>query len=428
MSKFVIEGNKRLSGDIFAQANKNAVLPILAATLLTDEPCVLKNVPKILDVAYMLEILGHIGTTVTSIDETTLKLQTPKIVETDLPKELVRKLRASVLLMGAMVGRAGKVSTHHPGGDVIGKRPITTHLLAFSDLGVKVSQQDSKTALQRKKMAAATIFLDDSSVTATENVLLIAATMPKTIIIKHAAAEPHVQELCHVLQKMGVLIHGIGSNTITITGKEHLTGFDHTIESDHIEVGTWAILAGVTNSAITIRNARIDYLDMILLVLERFGLQYTFTPTNASTSNVHGSLKIIPKDLLAVEKVDAYPWPGFPTDLISLVIVLATQARGTTLVRDWMFEGRMFFVDKLITMGSHIILCDPHRVVVSGPAQLYGRDLDSPDIRAGMALVLAALCAKGTSVISNIELIERGYARIQERLTRLGASIQKIDD
>lgn len=428
MSQFIITGGKKLSGEIEAYANKNSVLPILAATLLTPQACVIKNVPRIRDVTFMAEILRFLGSEVSYINETTLRIKTNDLTHTELPKELVRKIRASVLLLGAILPNTGKVSLCHPGGDVIGRRSIETHLSAFSQMGVVVSRDDDMYTLTASNLANASIFLDEASVTATENILLAAAKTPGTTTIKHAAAEPHVQELCKVLNKMGATVKGIGTNVLEISGEKALGSFEHVIEPDHIEVGTWAVLAGVTGGNITIRNVNPNFLEMIVLVLRRFGMTLRLEEVSGQSGENNFILHAQGGNLRALAKVDASPWPGFPTDLISVIIVLATQAEGTTLVRDWMFEGRMFFIDKLITMGANVVLCDPHRVVVSGPSQLYGKQLESPDLRAGMGLVLAALAAQGKSSIAHVEWIERGYANIEERLLKLGAQIKRIED
>lgn len=426
MSSFIIQGGKKLSGEIEAYANKNSVLPILAATLLTQEPCIIHNVPQIRDVTFMAEILRFLGSEVSYVNEMTLRIKTNDIKSTELPKDLVRKIRASVLLLGALIPTTGKVSLYHPGGDVIGRRSIDTHLLAFQQMGVSVDKDDELYTLTSSGLKNATIFLDEASVTATENILLAAAKTAGDTVIKHAAAEPHVQELARVLIKMGAHIKGIGTNVLEITGTRTLSGFEHIVEPDHIEIGTWAILAGVTGGDIAVRNVNPSALDMILLTLRRFGV--TLRLEGQGNDAASCTLYAQGGKLISVPKVDASPWPGFPTDLISVSIVLATQAAGTTLVRDWLFEGRMFFIDKLITMGANIVLCDPHRVVISGPSKLYGKQLESPDLRAGMGLVLAALAAQGESSIAHVEWIERGYANIEERLAQLGANIKRIEN
>lgn len=430
MAKFIIQGRKKLSGEIWANPGKNYILPVLAATLLTDKPCILHNVPKIRDVDYMLTIMQHLGASVTYLDENTLQIQASSIDQTDVPQELSQKLRASMLVLGPLLARTGKATLYHPGGDVIGRRSIDTHLLGFEQLGVKVEREDDHYSLKTKKLAGHTVVFDEISVTGTENILLATASIPNVVSIKHAATEPHVQELCKVLHKMGVRIEGIGASNIKICGSERLEGFEHTFGADHVEVGTWAVLAGVLKTSFEIHNVNREYLDMIKLVLERFGLEFSFHEQKHYLQGLNYTpytMKVSAEKLRAVPKVDALPWPGFPTDLISLLIVLATQAHGVTLVRDWMYEGRMFFTDKLIRMGANIILCDPHRVLVYGEAPLTGKTLESPDIRAGMALVLAALAARGESVISNVEHIERDYADVVTRLRALGAAIERIE-
>lgn len=433
MAKYIIQGGTKLHGEITANAGKNYILPALAATLLTDEPCTLRNVPKIRDVQSMLDILQHIGAEITFLDEHTVTVHTPHFKNTDLPREQVKKLRGSVLLLGAMLNRAKQMTMYHPGGDIIGRRSIESHLTAFEQAGAMVHRTENSYELKLPRYDRnAVVVFDEISVTGTENLLLLAASLSATVRLQHTATEPHVQTLCKILKKMGAKIEGIGSSNLIVEGSSHLKGFDYTFGADHVEVGTWAVLAGVTKGNLVIKNVDKTYLDMILLVLSRFGMACELKPQKPIDGLLLPydpyELHVTPQALKAVAKVDALPWPGFPTDLISILIVLASQAPGATLMRDWMYDGRMFFTDKLITMGAQIVLCDPHRVLVYGPAVLSGKNLESPDVRAGMAMILAALAAKGESVISLVEHVERDYADVPQRLGVLGAKIDRIED
>lgn len=419
MSTFKITGGSKLNGHIKIAGNKNAVLPIMAACLLTEEECVLKNVPQISDVEIMASLLKVVGAKVSNVDSSTIKISAKNIKPTPLPSELSAKLRASVLMLGPMLARAGKVEIGYPGGDIIGRRPIETHIQALESLGAKVEKNNvSYSASAQKRLRGAEIFLEEASVTATENAIMAASTAEGLTIIKRAASEPHVVDLCNFLNSMGAQISGIGSNILKIVGQEKLNGTTYSISPDHIEVGTLAILAAVAGGKIEMSPIGIQDLDMILLTLSKLKVDYA----------VNGDTLIVKKsNLQAVEKVVTDVWPGFPTDLIAPIIVLATQARGATIVHDWMYESRMFFVDKLISMGAKIEIADPHRVLVYGPSKLHGQKLDTPDIRAGIALVIAALTAQGESQIDKAELIERGYENIVQRLKSLGAKIERVN-
>ena len=418
MAKYMIKGDQPLKGTIKASGNKNAILPIMAASLLTPKECFLENVPQINDVLTMGAILKDLGAKVEGLGTDKLVINAKGVNKAHLDDVLVRELRASILLLGPLLGRFGKAKMRHPGGCIIGRRAVGTHFQALKALGAKTITTDLNYESEVKSPKATEIFLEEVSVTATENALMMVAAIPGVTVIKNAACEPHVEDLANFIGKMGVKVSGAGSNQITIEGKKNLEGAKHRIVPDHIEVGTFAILGAITKGRIRITDVRREHLQMTLLYFQKIGLEYEFE---------NGSLSILPSKLVAPKgKIQTRPWPGFPTDLMSPFIVLATQAEGTTLCHDWMFESRMFFVDKLINMGADITLCDPHRVLVTGPCQLKGRELESPDIRAGIALVLAALAAEGKSVIDKAELIERGYQDIESRLKSLGAKIKKV--
>lgn len=415
MSKFVIEGGHPLEGEIHVAANKNAVLPMMAAALLTDEDCYLDNVPRIADVSTMAAILQELGATVEQCEERVLRINCANVASFHPSEELVERLRASIVLMGPLLARFGRANMHHPGGDAIGTRSINTHLRAFQEMGAEIDVDDNfYSARVQTVCTGCNIFLDEASVTATENALLFAALQPRETVIRNAACEPHVENLASLLSGMGAHIEGAGSNVICVRGQERLHGAHSSVWPDHIEVGTFAALAAASHGHVTIRNVVPQHLDMVLLVLERMGVDFTLDG---------GAMEIRPSDLHAIQKIQTGIWPAFPTDLASIFIVLASQARGMTMLHDWMYEGRMFFVDRLVQMGANIVLADPHRAVIAGVSPLRGREFVSPDIRAGIALVMAALIASGESQIEHIELIDRGYERIDERLRSLGASI-----
>lgn len=419
MAKFIIEGGKPLKGKVKAQGNKNSVLKLMAACLLTDKECVLTNVPKIHDVLILGKILKRIGVTVEGLGTGTLRIQAKEIRTAHLPDELVMKLRASIVLLGPLLARCGQAQMCHPGGCIIGKRPVGTHFDALASLGAEIITGEKDYIAKVKTLHPADVFLDEISVTATQNAMIMASLIEGETKIRDAACEPHVVELSEFLKKMGVEISGAGTHTIQIWGKKRLEGASHRVWPDHIDVGTFAIAAAVTQGEVEITDIREEDLDMILLYLSRFGVKFSLKKESLTVF----SSKLKTSD----RKIQSRPWPGFPTDLMSPLIVLATQAKGTTLCHDWMFENRMFFVDKLIAMGADIVVCDPHRVLVKGQTPLLGRELESPDIRAGMALILAALCAKGKSTIGKIELVERGYEKIEERFKSLGAKIRRVD-
>jgi UDP-N-acetylglucosamine 1-carboxyvinyltransferase len=428
MGTLVIEGNHPLNGEITPSGNKNAALPMLTAALLTDEEITLHNIPNIGDVRTMRDLLRSMGVEIEVLDTHSWKLKATKIRNAELDPELCRKIRASILLAGPMLGRTGVVDLPPPGGDVIGRRRVDTHFIALKEFGVDVnySEREYKLSVANKLMGA-NVLLDEASVTATENAITTAVTAKGNTIIRNAASEPHVQELCHFLNVMGAKIMNIGSNTLQIEGVEQLHGGEFTIGPDYLEVVSFIGAAVVTKGSIRIRKAAPHHLDMVRLVFGRLGV---FWETEGEDILVPANqpLEIVPDLGGAIPQINVMPWPSFPTDIMSIAIVIATQSSGTVLFHDWMYPSRMFFTDKLVSMGARITLCDPHRCIVVGPNVLLGEYLDSPDIRAGMALVLAALTANGTSQIRNIGQIDRGYERIDEKLALLGAKISRIED
>ncbi len=424
--RFVVRGGRPLRGTVRPAGNKNAALPILAATLLADGPVDLDNVPRIRDVETMLALLAHLGATVEWTGPNALRVDTRGATSKPLDPGLCARIRASILLAGPMVARFGRVTLPPPGGDVIGRRRIDTHFLALEHLGVTVRVGDAY-ELEAHGLTGTDIFLDEPSVTGTENALMAAVAARGRTVIRNAAAEPHVQDLARMLVAMGARIEGIGTNAYAVEGGIPLLGTSHTIGPDHIEVGSFIGLAAVTNGAVTIDPVRPTDLRSTLLGFDRLGIR----------PRVDGHRLIVDADQERrvrsdlgghVPKLEDGPWPAFPADLMSIAIVAATQCAGIVLVFEKMFESRLFFVDKLIGMGARIVLCDPHRAVISGPSALRGGVVESPDIRAGMAMLLAALAAEGTSEIHNIGQIERGYERIDVRLRELGADIERLED
>jgi len=421
MYRYLIEGSFPLKGKVRPSGNKNAALPCLAAALLTDEEVVLKNVPDIEDVQVMMEILGFLGTRVEKTADHEYRLKTTDIRQESIPLPLAQQLRASILVAGPLLGRTGKVLLPPPGGDIIGRRRLDTHFLALKELGARITV-DSLFTLQTNKLVGADLFLDEASVTATENAVMAAVMAEGATVIQNAASEPHVQDLCIMLTQMGARISGIGSNILRIEGVKRLGGTEFKLSTDFLEVGSLIGLAAVTRSEIEIEDAAPHFLRMTRIAFGKLGIHWE---TEGDTIRVPAGqpLRVNPDLGGMIPKIDDAPWPGFPTDLISIALVVATQVEGTVLIHEKMYESRMFFVDKLIGMGARIILCDPHRTVVSGPSRLKGAELVSPDVRAGMAMVIAALCAEGKSTIHNVYQIERGYERLSERLKALGARI-----
>jgi UDP-N-acetylglucosamine 1-carboxyvinyltransferase len=423
MARFIVEGGTPLRGEIRPAGNKNEALPLIAASLLTDEPVTLRNVPRIRDVRGMLEIASALGARVEELDEHTVRITgAPGSVQ--VPQKLAGEVRASLLFAGPLLARMKKVQLGLPGGDVIGRRRNDTHFLALQQLGGKLDVARDGYELTTAGLRGAEVVLDEASVTATENALLAAVLANGRTVLHNAASEPHVQQLGIALMKMGARMVGIGTNTITIDGVERLKGVEHTILSDHMEVGSLIALVAMTRGTARIKDAVPQHLRMTRLVFKRLGVD---------TEVAGDDLVVKGKDAYVVEEdiggkiptIKPGIWPGFPTDLTSVATAMATQSQGTVLIHEWMFDGRMFWVDTLERMGARLVLADPHRVVIVGPSQLYGTELRSPDIRAGMALLGATLCARGRSVINNVEQIDRGYEELDKRLVELGAKIER---
>jgi UDP-N-acetylglucosamine 1-carboxyvinyltransferase len=424
-SIFRVTGGVALSGEINPQGNKNEALPLLAAACLTDQALTLENLPAIEDVAVMIEILRMLGVAVDlrpGCSTVTVRAQSePK---SNLPPDLCVKLRGSVTLAGPLLARTGRVVLPKPGGDRIGRRRLDTHVMALQALGAKVKTCSDGIELTARQLKGADILLDEASVTATENAICAASMAKGETILRNAACEPHVQSLCRMLSKMGGRIEGIGSNMLRIQGVERLGAVQYRIGPDYLEVGSFISLAAVTGGQLTVKNVRHEDLRMIRQVYERLGIR-TVARGNDLLVPSGQSLEIANDLGEAVPKIEDAPWPAFPADMTSVAVITATQCKGTVLIHEKMYESRLFFVDSLIAMGARIILCDPHRAVVMGPAKLHGARLSSPDIRAGITMLIAALCAEGQSVIQNIVQIDRGFERIDQRLRQLGAQIER---
>jgi UDP-N-acetylglucosamine 1-carboxyvinyltransferase len=421
MASFIIAGGRPLKGEVIPAGNKNAVLPMMAASLLSDRDCVLENVPLITDVKVMAEILTSLGAAVAGVGSSRLTINCRRVKKWEIDPVLATRLRASVLLVGPLLARMGKAVLPFPGGDIIGRRAIDTHLDAFSQLGVRVEKEDGDVyRFSVSKRAGGEVLLDEASVTATESVLMYAAGVAGETVIFNAASEPHLRNLAEMLGRMGAVIDGAGTNRLEVAGVEERSGARARVAPDHVEIGTWVIAAAVTGGELRIKSVPRDDLKVIMVYYERMGVDFRFQGEDLVVGK--GRLHSPP-----LGKIQTRPWPGFPSDLMSPFIVLATQAEGVTLCHDWMYAWRMFFVDKLIRMGAAITICDPHRILVSGPSPLRGRVMESPDIRAGMSLVLAALCARGESIIHRVEHIDRGYPRLAARLAKLGAKIKRND-
>jgi UDP-N-acetylglucosamine 1-carboxyvinyltransferase len=425
LESFVIEGGVPLKGTVRPAGNKNAALPILAACLLTADPVTLDNVPRIRDVEAMIELLCDIGADVEWLGPNRLRVWAADIAKTTLDAELCTRIRASILFAGPLLARCGSADVPPPGGDVIGRRRVDTHLMAFAALGADVQASRSYRLRAPSGLRGADLYLDEASVTGTENAVMAAVLARGKTTIANAACEPHVQDLCRLLTAMGARIDGIGSNVLTIHGVDSLGGCAHRIGADHIEVASFIGLAAVTGGDVMIEDAAVEHLRSIRHTFARLGV----------TVEVHGdavrvppgqTLRIVDDVHAQIPKIEDGPWPMFPADLTSIAVAVATQATGTVLIFEKMFENRLIFTDKLVSMGARIILCDPHRVVVTGPARLYGERMASPDIRAGMAMLIASLCAEGESRIGNVSEIDRGYERIDERLRALGARIERV--
>ncbi|MDR2178588.1 MAG: UDP-N-acetylglucosamine 1-carboxyvinyltransferase [Treponema sp.] len=421
MDEYLIEGGVPIRGTIRASGNKNAALPCLAAAFLTGEPVILRNIPDIEDVQVMLAIYRALGGTAESFGPNAWRLCAKNNVQAVIPLEQAKKIRASILFAGPLLARTGRVVLPPPGGDVIGRRRLDTHFLALRELGAKVTVSGDFT-FHAKNLTGADIFLDEASVTATENAVMAAVLAKGETILTNAASEPHVQDLCRMLTAMGARIEGIGSNILRIQGVTKLSGCDFSIGADFMEVGSFIGLAAATHGELTIQGARAEDLRSAKIAFAKLGIEWEQRGEDIFVSEKQNMT--VNSDMGGmIPKIDDAPWPGFPSDLTSIVTVVATQVKGTVLIHEKMFESRMFFVDKLIAMGARIVLCDPHRAVISGPAELTGSELHSPDVRAGMAMIIAALCARGKSTIRNVYQIERGFENIVPRLSSLGARI-----
>ncbi len=425
MESFVIEGGRPLNGRVRVSGNKNAALPIIAAALLTDEPVTLTNVPAIRDVQTMLELVADLGVEVEQPGAGEVRIHAAEPTKTELDEELCSRIRASILLAGPLLARSGEAIVPPPGGDVIGRRRLDTHIDAFRHLGAEV-YVNRRFHMRADALVGASVFLDEASVTGTENAVMAAVLARGETVIGNAASEPHVQDLCRFLVSLGAEIDGIGSNVLRIRGVERLRGGAWRICPDHIEVASFVGLAAVTAGEIVIDDVAPEDLVAIWPGFDRLGVR---REVDGSAVRVPDGQQLVVRDDLGAQipKIEDGPWPAFPADLTSIALAVATQARGTVLIFEKMFENRLFFVDKLVTMGARIILCDPHRAVVNGPTPLYGERMESPDIRAGMAMLIASLCAEGRSTIGNIGQIDRGYERIDERLRALGASIERAE-
>jgi UDP-N-acetylglucosamine 1-carboxyvinyltransferase len=425
MESFVIEGGKPLSGTVRASGNKNGALPILAATMLCSEEVRLSNVPRIRDVETMTELLADLGADVEWTGANEIRVDPRGVGKTDLDPSLAREIRASFLLAGPLLARFGRVTVPPPGGDVIGRRRLDTHVHAFTALGAEI-ELDGVYDLSANGLKGARVYLDEASVMGTENAVMAAVLAEGETVLGHAACEPHIQDLCRFLVAVGAEIGGIGSNVLHIQGKRELGGGEYRIGPDHIEVASFVGLAAATGGDVVVEDVEPDDLISIVPAFRKLGIEIEVS--DSSVRVPAGQHLHVEDDFGGqIPKIESGIWPAFPADLTSIAVTVATQARGTILIFEKMFESRLFFVDKLVSMGARIILCDPHRVVVTGPATLYGERLESPDIRAGMAMVLAALCAEGTSTIGNIRQIDRGYERIDERLRGLGAAIERAE-
>ena len=424
--QFIVEGGSRLSGTIRPSGNKNAALPIVAAALLTDQPVTLDNVPRIRDLETLVDLVRSTGAHAEWTGRNTLRIHASDVRASALDPALCARIRASILLAAPLLARCGQVELSPPGGDVIGRRRLDTHFLALQQLGADHVLSD-QIRFTTKGLVGADVFLDEPSVTGTENAVMAAVAARGITVLRNAASEPHVQDLCEFLVALGARIDGIGTNTVTIHGDAALGSGTHTIGPDHIEVGSFIGLAAVTRSELRIANAGVRHLRSMLMGFERLGVSCRSEGDDLIIPAAQSM--VIQNDLGGhVPKLEDQPWPAFPADVMSIAIVTATQCNGLILMHEKMFESRMFFVDKLVSMGARIVLCDPHRALVAGPSELRPGTVESPDIRAGMAMLLAALCAKGTSTIKNVGQIDRGYERIDERLNALGARITRVPE
>jgi UDP-N-acetylglucosamine 1-carboxyvinyltransferase len=428
MEKFIVDGGYPLSGEMTPSGNKNATLPLLASCLLTEEPVILHNVPQIRDVRDMRRLIESLGVQVDDLGADTWRITARELRPADLDPDLCRRIRASILLAAPMMARTGDLRLPPPGGDVIGRRRLDTHIQAFLALGAQVDFDRAQSLFDFRAPASglrgATMLLDEASVLGTENAIMAAVLAKGTTVISNAASEPHVQQVCDLLNSMGAQIAGVGSNTLTIQGVERLHGSEFTVGPDLLEVISFVGAAVVTRGSIRVRKAGVQYLGMIRMVFNRMGVDWQVDGEDIIVP-AQQRLVVEPDLGNAIPEIKTNIWPAFPTDLMSIAIAVATQAQGSILFHDWMYPSRMFFVDKLVGMGAQIVLCDPHRCIVTGPTRLFGEKVESPDIRAGMTLVLAALAAQGRSVIRNVGQIDRGYERVDEKLRALGAKIMR---
>ncbi|MFH1820447.1 MAG: UDP-N-acetylglucosamine 1-carboxyvinyltransferase [Candidatus Nealsonbacteria bacterium] len=416
--KFVINGGKPLKGEIEVRGAKNAAFPILTATLLTKEECEISNLPLIEDVFRMIEIMKSLGSKITWVNERTIKIDNSKINLANIREDIICLLRGSVLFFGPLLARFGQIKLPNPGGCVIGARPITTHLDGFSQLGVIVKKEGMKYQLKFSGNKTGTVVLDELSVTGTENLMLFASLIPDKTLIKLADGDYQVQELAKFLKKMGVKIKGEGTHEITLKGSKKLKGVKHRLINDPIEAGTFILMAAATKGNVLIKNVEVQFLELPLKKLKSFGVPFKIIN--------HNSVRVLPWKKLKIDKIQSLPYPGIPSDLQSAFGVLSTQAAGSTLIHDPLYEGRLKYLEELNKMGAEIYFADPHRAIINGPTQLYGRDLESFDLRGGAALIIAGLCARGRTTISNIYQVDRGYEKIDERLRKIGADIKRI--
>jgi len=427
MEKFVIEGGVPLNGEVTPAGNKNAALPLIAACLLTEESIVLRNLPPIKDVSVMRQLVESLGAQVEELDATSWRLTARELRPADLDPDLCRSIRASILLAGPLSARVSGFKLPPPGGDVIGRRRLDTHILALRALGIDVRYDRGFSFNRSNSLQGTDFFMDEASVTATENAIMAAVMAKGETVIRNAASEPHVQELCQFLNGLGARIEEIGSNTLHIHGVPRLQGGEYTLGPDYLEVMSFVGAAAITHGAIRVKNAGVRNLKMIAHIFERMGVQWNVEGDDLIVP-AGQELKIVPDLDGAIPEIKTNVWPAFPTDLISIAITVATQAEGSIMFHDWMFSGRMYFTDKLVGMGAKIILCDPYRCLIQGPNQLYGENLESPDIRAGISMLIAALAAKGQSTIRNIGQIERGYHNVDGKLRALGAKIERVQE
>lgn len=428
MEQFVIEGGKPLTGTIKASGNKNAAIKMIPACLLTDEPVTLTNMPNIGDVRTTLDIIRQLGAQVAWIDHNTVRIHTKDIITTEVDRTLATKIRASIVFAGPMLARLGHIKLPVPGGDSIGERRLDTHTIALQKLGAKITLDKDVLIMETSGLIGTDILLSEASVTATENIVMAAVLAKGTTIIRNVACEPHIQDLCDMLNTMGAQIEGSGTNRLTITGVEKLHGGTVRVGADYMEVGSFIGAAIVTGGEIKITDADPHQMEMIAITFGRLGVHWETQGQDIFVPAAQ-QLSIVPDLGNRMPIIKAQPWPAFPPDLMSIALVIATQCAGSVLFHDWMYESRFFFTDKLVRMGARITLCDPHRVLVQGPTTLVGQQyITSPDIRAGMAILLAALGAKGQTRIFNIRQIDRGYERVEEKLRMLGAHIERIED